>query len=137
MKDNVAHARGWFLKAESDLSAAQQVLASEGPYDTACFHAQQATEKFLKGFLAYKNAPIPHIHNIEDLVEQCNAADSTVNIHDADLAELTSYAVEMRYDFEFWPDIETASHAIEIVLKIQHTIYCVTSDALPKHPTSP
>jgi len=58
MKDNKAHARGWFLKAESDLSAAQQVLAGEGPYDTACFHAQQSIEKLLKGFLAYKNGQL-------------------------------------------------------------------------------
>jgi HEPN domain-containing protein len=59
MADRSTHARGWFLKGESDLSAAHRILDGEGPYDTACFHAQQAAEKFLKGFLALKDQPIP------------------------------------------------------------------------------
>jgi HEPN domain-containing protein len=45
MADRISHARGWLLKAESDLSAARRVLDGEGrPFDTACFHAQQAAE---------------------------------------------------------------------------------------------
>ncbi|MFQ5769509.1 MAG: HEPN domain-containing protein [bacterium] len=30
----------------------QRMVNSDGPYDTACFHAQQAIEKLLKAFLA-------------------------------------------------------------------------------------
>lgn len=32
----------------------RRTVASECPYDTACFHAQQAMEKYLKEFLARK-----------------------------------------------------------------------------------
>jgi hypothetical protein len=46
MKDRLALARGWFRKADSDLTDARRTAASEGPYDTACFHAQQAVEKY-------------------------------------------------------------------------------------------
>ena len=49
MRDKRDHARGWFRKAESDLHTAQRALDSDGPYDTACFHAQQVAEKYLKG----------------------------------------------------------------------------------------
>ncbi|MEW6107540.1 MAG: HEPN domain-containing protein, partial [Bacillota bacterium] len=42
-------------------------MASEGPYDTACFHCQQAAEKHLKAFLAYHERPIPHTHDLEEL----------------------------------------------------------------------
>lgn len=52
MKNRQALVRGWFLKADSDLADARRTIASEGPYDTACFHAQQAAEKYLKGYLA-------------------------------------------------------------------------------------
>lgn len=45
MKNNRDFALGWLEKANSDLYAAEQVLAGSGPYDTACFHAQQAVEK--------------------------------------------------------------------------------------------
>jgi len=67
MADRSSHARGWFLKAESDIAAARRVLDGEGPYDTACFPTQQAAEKYLKGFLALYDEPIPHTHNLEDL----------------------------------------------------------------------
>jgi HEPN domain-containing protein len=52
MKDRSVLARGWFRKGDSDLADARRTTASEGPYDTACFHAQQAVEKYLKGVLA-------------------------------------------------------------------------------------
>lgn len=51
MKDKFALAQGWFRKADSALAYARRTVASEGPYDTGCFHAQQAMEKYLKGFL--------------------------------------------------------------------------------------
>ena len=53
MKDAAALAQGWFRKADSDLADATRTVVSEGPYDTACFHAQQAVEKCLKGYLAF------------------------------------------------------------------------------------
>ncbi len=59
MNDKRALARGWFRKGDSDLADARRTVASEGPYDTACFHAQQAVEKYLKGYLAWQEQPIP------------------------------------------------------------------------------
>ena len=64
MRDKFDHARGWFLKAESDLNTAKRMLESAGPYDTACFHAQQVAEKYLKGLLAFMDQPIPRTHNL-------------------------------------------------------------------------
>jgi HEPN domain-containing protein len=49
MRDRHDLVRGWMDKAASDLTAAKLLLDSPGPYDTACFHAQQAIEKILKG----------------------------------------------------------------------------------------
>ncbi|MBH0179484.1 MAG: HEPN domain-containing protein [Nitrospira sp.] len=59
MKDKSALAQGWFRKADSDLADARRTVASEGPYDTACFHAQQAVEKYLKDVLAWRSLEIP------------------------------------------------------------------------------
>ena len=44
MPDKLELVRGWFLKAESDLNTARHMVESDGPYDTACFHAQQAAQ---------------------------------------------------------------------------------------------
>jgi HEPN domain-containing protein len=122
MGDRVSHSRGWFLKAESDLAAARSILKGEGPYDTACFHIQQAAEKCLKGFLAFHDQPIPHTHNLEELVLLCQAKWPELDLGRVDVTELTPFAVEMRYDFEFWPSSETAKEALDLALEVRRVI---------------
>ncbi len=39
-------AHGWVQKGDSDAQTARMVLTGPGPYDTACFHAQQAAAIF-------------------------------------------------------------------------------------------
>jgi len=39
-----------------------------------------------------------------------------------DLAELTPYAVQLRYDFEFWPDRETAEQALHIAEHVRAAV---------------
>ncbi|MGA3211208.1 MAG: HEPN domain-containing protein [Terriglobales bacterium] len=101
MSDEVAHVRGWFLKAESDFATAKHMLNTGGPYDTACFHAQQAVEKYLKGFLALNAQPFPFTHNLEKLQQLGESAVPAWPLKGLDLAELTVFAVQTRYDFEF------------------------------------
>ncbi|MBI3075516.1 MAG: HEPN domain-containing protein [Deltaproteobacteria bacterium] len=125
MPDRLAHARGWLLKAESDLHAARRVLEGDGPYDTACFHAHQTAEKFLKGFLTLQDQPIPRTHNLEELSRLCQAARPDLDLAGIDLAALTPYAIEIRYDFEFWPDRDTAREAVALALEVREAILAV------------
>jgi HEPN domain-containing protein len=67
MRSRADHAKGWLLKGDSDLNTARQTIAGDGPYDTACFHAQQAAEKFLKALIAYADAAIPRTHDLDEL----------------------------------------------------------------------
>lgn len=123
MRKNKADlARGWLLKAESDIADVRRTLASDGPYDTACFHCQQAAEKSLKAFLAWHEKEIPRTHDIEELFLMCKKIDLELGLLDLSPEELTDYAVEMRYDAEFWPDKETAAEALNQALKIHNAI---------------
>jgi HEPN domain-containing protein len=122
MADKNSHARGWFLKAESELSAARHVLDSEGPYDTACFHTQQTVEKCLKGFLALGDQIIPHTHNLEELARLCADMDEAPDLSAVDVTELTPFAVELRYDFEFWPSHDTAQEAFALALAVRQAV---------------
>lgn len=97
--------QGFFRKGDSDLADARRTLVSDGPYDTACFHAQQAVEKYLKAYLAWKGQPIPRTHDLEELQTLCVAQAQLTDLAKLDLTELTAYAVELRYDAEFWPSI--------------------------------
>ena len=107
-------ARGWLCKADSDLANARQTIAGEGPYDTACFHAQQAIEKSLKAVIAYHGEPIPRTHELKGLAEQACRLAPGLEL-DRERCELReSLSVELRYDMGFWPDRAKAGEALAV-----------------------
>ena len=82
--------------------------------DTTCFHAPQAAEKYLKGFLAFHGQAAQPTHNLEELESACRAVVADWPARVVDVATLAPYEVEMRYDFEFWPDRTTAEEALRL-----------------------
>lgn len=122
MRDLRDLALGWFRKADSDLTTAQVMLESDGPYDTACFHAQQAAEKYLKGFLALNGEAIPRIHDLIELNRLCVALSPTWQVDEQSLAELMPFAVEARYDLGFFPDQETAAAALALAEQVRDDV---------------
>ncbi len=100
--------------------------------DTACFHAQQAAEEYLKGLLAFLEQSFPFTHNLEELETLCKDLFPEWPLADVDLTILTPYAVQLRYDFEFWPDRETAEGALELSEQVRAAVLSlVPRDALP------
>jgi len=124
--------RGWLRKAASDVVSIDATIGA-GAFDTACFHAQQAAEKYLKGFLTYHDRPFPFTHNLTDLSELCALTDAGFHSLAPLAAELTPYAVRLRYDDEFWPDAPTANKARESALTIRDFILA----RLPAHLSGP
>jgi HEPN domain-containing protein len=124
--DDLAHA--WWRKGESDLTNARMCLAANQVLDTACFHAQQAAEKYLKVYMSFNKIEFPFIHNLEKLVEICAARDPEFSIIKERAQSLTPFAVEARYDENFWPDTDTAREAICGAEYIRQFI----ADRLPK-----
>ncbi|MBL4759562.1 MAG: HEPN domain-containing protein [Mariprofundaceae bacterium] len=114
MKHKLDLVRGWLLKGDSDLLNAKRTVNSEGPYDTACFHAQQAVEKYLKAVLIYDDQLVPKTHDLEELQLLCESLVNNREFSDLELVELSDYAVSVRYDFEFWPDIEIVKEAVQV-----------------------
>lgn len=119
MRDNASLARGWMRKGDSDLADARRTVGSDGPYDTACFHAQQAIEKYLKAVLAIEGQPIPRTHDLDELQRLCFSLLSLADLSALDLDEVSGYAVELRYDADFWPARETASEALALAEKVR------------------
>jgi HEPN domain-containing protein len=125
MKDSLALARGWIRKGDSDLADARRTVASDGPYDTACFHAQQAAEKYLKALLAWHGQAIPRTHDLEEIQEQCERVQPLPSLGEIDLTDLTGYAVELRYDADFWPDLSTAAEAVVLAERVRSIVISV------------
>jgi HEPN domain-containing protein len=118
--------RGWFLKAESDLQTARTLVGHNGPYDTACFHAQQAAEKYLKGFLTFAGQPFPFTHNLEELELRCAGLPIAPDLAGIDVTLLTPYAVQLRYDPSFWPDETETRQALDLAERIRQAVLAVT-----------
>ena len=66
-------AEEWIVKAEGDYaSALREFRARKNPnYDSACFHAQQCVEKYLKGIMQGRNIPFGKTHDLCLLLAPC------------------------------------------------------------------
>ena len=102
--------------------AAQAILIGAGPYDTACFHCQQAVEKYMKGFLAFHGREFPFTHDLDELAILCDEIDPSLNLTTPEVISLTDYAVRLRYDNDFWPTKEDAESALEITSRVRQAV---------------
>jgi HEPN domain-containing protein len=90
--------RDWLDKAEQDLRACRHLLIGADDLGaSAAFHAQQATEKYLKGFLVWHQMEFPKTHDIARLLELIESLDKPLAAALADASSLTPYGVDYRY----------------------------------------
>jgi HEPN domain-containing protein len=129
MSEKADLVNGWLAKAESDLAAAQQLIAN-GPFDIVCFHAQQAIEKLLQGLLAYYDQPPPRTHDLEELQRLILAISDNPGLAALALFEASDYAVMARYDLQFWPDEETASDALALANSVKRVVLRTVTAAI-------
>jgi predicted nucleotidyltransferase len=130
------HARGWIGKGDSDLKTARLITQGDGPLDTACFHCQQAAEKYLKALLAAKDEGIPHTHDLAALLNACCLLYGQLGLEQHEVAGLTDYAVKVRYDLTFAPDQSELDQAIRTAEVVRTAVLALLpQDASPKDQT--
>lgn len=86
----------WFAFAADDIKSGE-ILLREGMYSVACFHAQQAAEKSLKGFLVYAKTTSPRTHNLPELLDECSAIDSGFSLLLSKAITLNQFYAPTRY----------------------------------------
>ena len=98
--DNKDIAREWFELAEADLSSARFLKKMRPiPLEIICYHCQQGTEKYLKGFLALNGQEITKTHDLILLNKHCARYDPDFKTIVEDCVILTDYGVNIRYPF--------------------------------------
>lgn len=107
------------MKAASDLTAVELCLERNTALDAACFHAQQAAERYLKAYLIAMDVDFPSIHELEKLIGLCVGCDPAFATIKTRGQNLTPYAVVLRYDVGFWPSAEIARDARDAALAIE------------------
>jgi len=121
MNRRVELVAGWLKKAGNDLLNARNNLgARKVPYDTVCFHCQQAAEKSLKAFLTFHNIAFTKTHNLLQLLELGKRAAKDMEMLRPALTVLNDYAVLVRYPDEwFEPERKDAKEAFEFAKQIR------------------
>jgi HEPN domain-containing protein len=122
MTEELELARQWVIKAGNDLLNADNNLNAETiPFDTVCFHCQQAAEKYLKAFLVGKGRTYPITHDLLAILENILPINPDAELLRDDLALLTPYAVEVRYPDDFFmPSLQDASEAREAANSVKN-----------------
>lgn len=110
----LAETRAWFKKAAEDLRAADVERAADPPVSgDIVFHAQQASEKALKGFLVWHGETFRKTHSLEELGEQCLKIDASLRSLVDEAVPLTEYAWKFRYPGELdAPSVQECDEAL-------------------------
>ncbi len=101
------YATHWFRKAEEDLLVIRVLLPKKGTANAVCFHAQQAAEKYLKGFLAFHGKNVRKIHELDALLLLCAEVNASFNELKKDAIFLNHFYTEARYPGDI-PDFSSS-----------------------------
>ena len=75
----------------------------------------------MKGFLIAYGQGFPYTHNLEELAQRADET-TPLGLTLTELAGLSYYAVEARYDLEAWPEQETAEEEIEVAERVKAAV---------------
>ena len=98
MSDAEALYPAWLAKAENDVLNIENNLAAERvPWDTVCFHAQEAVEKMLKALLLFHGLPVSRTHDLVVLLTECVAVEPSIADLEVDCQTFAPFAVPVHY----------------------------------------
>ena len=89
----------WIEKAEGDFQVATQIMRrrKHRVCDAACFHCQQAIEKYFKARLFEAGLPFPKTHDLAVLLKLLLPVEPLWKPFEPAAMGLTDYAVDFRY----------------------------------------
>jgi HEPN domain-containing protein len=119
------YVKSWFQRADDDLKLIEIVFKERENFlpNPLCFHAQQAAEKYFKGFLAYHDLHTRKIHDLEVLVADCVKVDKLFEELREPARFLNQFYLESRYPDDYVRfSVEDAKEAYKAALKIKEFV---------------
>jgi HEPN domain-containing protein len=121
----VAATRGWLDLARQDLAGAEHLADVARLPALAVYHWQQAAEKSLNAVLTWNDRPLRRIHDLLELVAQCEQVDSAFVVLRTPADRLTPYASEFRYpSAALEPSPDQVEEARQLSGQIVHFVTC-------------
>ncbi|HEY9871113.1 MAG TPA: HEPN domain-containing protein [Candidatus Obscuribacterales bacterium] len=114
-------AKEWFENGDADLEAGRVIVEHAGTFKMACFHAQQAIEKYLKGFLILHRRIFSKTHNLDNLRAECCDITAELTALPPDLKNITSYCAAL-YAPGVWPQKGEAEAALAVAEQVRAVI---------------
>lgn len=130
--DPGGEARRWLRFADEDLKTAAAMTQEESFVPRhACWLAQQAAEKAIKGALVKRQTDFPRSHDLE-LLWNLLPEPRNQEIDIRELARLSEWAVEARYPGD-WSEasIEDARQAVKVARLILTSIASIVGQSRP------
>ena len=118
MSDNGDLAQKWLKMADEEFAIVEALIEAGVGLAGVCFHAQQGAEKSIKAWLIAHDVDPEKTHKLEELLALCVQIEPRFSELLADAKALTPYAVERRYDADFWPSMDQARTALEQARRI-------------------
>jgi HEPN domain-containing protein len=119
----------WLEQAEQDLLASESLLEKKNRklLNPACYHAQQAAEKYLKSLLLHLGIKFPFSHDMRLLLELVTEQ-SKLDVDIAEVISLTRYATQTRYPGDWEPiDRREATEALAIAGRLGNEVTALIS----------
>ena len=91
----------WLAKAQEDASVGEEILAMGHFPSPACFHFQQATEKYLKALLLFHSKDFPKTHDLAVISKLVSEVEQEIVTVEGELQMLARYSVETRYPGDY------------------------------------
>lgn len=116
--------RAWLAKAGSDILNIQNNLAApQVPWDTVCYHAQQAVEKTFKAYLVFHRKPLLRTHDLVALLAACCEVEPDLADLDTTCQRLNAFATEVRYPSDIYePTEQDAREAVAALDRIRKRV---------------
>ena len=122
-RDKAEYIKNWLFRANEDIAVIKSLVNDGDEFYTSsiCFHAQQASEKFLKAFLAYHDVDFPRTHDLDFLLLECQKINKEA--FQIDFKSLTDFGVSVRYPDDFYiPDEEEALEYRDTAISVKEIV---------------
>ena len=122
-RDKTEYIKNWLYRANEDIAVIKSLVNAGVEYYTSsiCFHAQQASEKFLKAYLAYHDVDFPRTHDLDFLLIECQKIDKEA--FQIDFKSLTDFGVSVRYPDDFYiPDEKEALEYRDTAISVKEIV---------------
>lgn len=115
-------AREWFGLGDDDIESGRLILSQGVRLAHVFYFAQQAIEKYLKGFILLHGRTLPRTHDLCELHKQCNEIADFPELATLDLKNISESYIPARYTASFRPSVEQASIALAAAERVRESI---------------